>query len=282
VFATPAGIPVSATPCDPDGTIQRLDFYEIHIAPGYGWSVPIGTLTNSPWGLTWNSASTGAYPIGVRVIDNHGAETSLSNRIWAGVTRPINDDFAQRITIPNLQTNVTVYGSNHWSTGETWEPYGRSSVWWSWTAPASGPTTIDTCGSFDAAYLKLFTGTSISNLSYFGAAAGTPCASLPFSADAGTTYHIAVEGNWEQGHIQLNLSTPQSPSVWLGSAALAFNGGFHFSTPGVPGQQSVLEASTNLVHWAAISTNQFIGSLLQFEDSEAIKFRHRFYRVRQQ
>lgn len=282
VFATALNIPVSAIPLDPDGTIQRLDFYEIHTGPGYGWSVPVGTRTNSPWNLNWSSGSTGNYPLGVRVVDNLGAQTVTSNRIWVAVPRPANDDFAQRITLPNLRTNITVEGSNLWSTGESGESNGRSSIWWSWTAPVSGPVTIDTCGSFAGAYLKVFTGTSISNLSFFGAAAGGSCASLSFSAVSGTTYHIAVEGGWAQGHVQLNLSTPQALPVSLSALAFSSNGIFRCQALRVPGQISILEASTNLTDWQTIYTNTSTAGVLDFEDPKAGQFAQRFYRVRQQ
>ena len=281
VFTSPVGISVSALPVDPDGTIQRVDFYEIHTAPGSGWPIPVGTLTNGPWNLVWNDGSTGNYPLGIRVIDNLGASTSSSNRIWVAVARPPNDDFAQRIVIPNLQTNTTVTGSNTWSTGETGEPYGRSSVWWSWTAPATGPLIIDTCGSFNGAYLKVFTGSSISNLLFFGASAGSPCASLPFTATAGATYHIAVEGGWAQGNIQLNLLTPPSPPLRLSHPDVQLDGTIRFDTLGVPGQVSILEASTNLTEWLPIATNEYTGNLLRFVDPRMQGFQRRFYRILQ-
>ncbi len=281
VFSSPAGIQVSALPFDSDGSIQRLDFFEVHTAPGSGWSVPVGTLTTGPWNLVWNTASTGNYPLAARVVDNLGAATISSNRIWVGVTRPPNDDFAQSIVISNLRTNLTVTGSNNWATGETGEPYGRSSVWWSWTAPATGPTVIDTCGSFYNAYLKVFTGSSITNLFYFGAAAGSPCASLPFTAEAGTTYHIAVEGDWGQGQIQLNLQTPPSPPVWLSNPQVQPDRSLTLNAFGVPGQKSVLEASTDLNQWFAIATNDFTGNPLLFRDPALTQFSRRFYRIRQ-
>jgi hypothetical protein len=281
VFASPSGISVSAEAIDPDGTIQRVDFYELHTAPGLGWSVQIGTLTNGPWNLTWNNGTIGNYPIALRAVDNFGAKVELSNRVWVGVSRPVNDDFAQRLTVPNLRPNVTVYGSNTWASGESWEPYGISSVWWSWTAPATGNVTIDTCGSFDAAYLKVFTGSDVSNLVNFGYAAGSPCASMSFVTEAATTYHIAVEGGWAQGQIELNLATPVSPPVRL-FGGHSSNGIFHLQTAGVPGQSSVLEASTNLIDWSSLATNTYSGGLLEFSDPDAVRFARRFYRLRQQ
>lgn len=283
VFGSSSGIAVAATAQDLDGTIQSVQFYEIHTAPGYGWSVPIGTLTNEPWSLIWNNASTGNYPVGLRVVDDLGAQTMLSNRVWVGVPRPPNDDFAQRITIPNTHTNTTVLGDNHWASAESGELYGNSSVWWSWTAPASGSVTIDTCGSFYSAYLKLYTGSATSNLVFLGSAAGGLCASLPFSATAGTTYHVAVDGTGgTQGAITLNLSTPLPPAVSLNGYHDFSNNVIRLVFNGVPGQHSVVEASTNLKHWICLITNSYTIGQMQFYDPDAASFPHRFYRVRQE
>lgn len=283
VLGSSSGIAVSAAPQDSDGTIQSVQFYEIHTAPGYGWSVPIGTLTNEPWSLIWNNASTGNYPVGLRVTDDLGAQTTLSNRVWVGVPRPSNDDFAQRITIPNTHNNTTVMGDNHWATAESGELYGNSSVWWSWTAPAAGSVTIDTCGSFYSAYLKLYTGSATSNLVFFGSAAGGLCASLPFSATAGTTYHIAVDGTGgTQGAITLNLSTPPPPAVSLNGHQVDSNNAFRLTFHGVPGQRSVVEVSTNLTHWTSLITNIYTTGQMQFDDPDAANSSIRFYRVRQE
>ena len=198
-----------------------------------------------------------------------------------GVERPVNDDFAQRLIIPNLHPNVSVHGSNNWATAETGELYGGSSIWWSWTAPASGAVTFDTCGSFQGAYLKIFTGTAITNLGFFGSALSSPCASLTFDATAGTTYQVAVDGSI-QGAISLNVAGPESPSVSLTVSSASANGRFTLQTLGVPGQSSVLEGSLNLSEWTPLATNDYTGALLEFQDTSARTLPRRFYRVRQQ
>src|SRR5262245_29622074 len=63
---------------------------------------------------------------------------------------PANDNFAYGTVISG--SSVTVSGSNVGATKEVGEPpkannNGGASVWWFWTAPASGSVTISTLGS---------------------------------------------------------------------------------------------------------------------------------------
>src|SRR4030095_9310175 len=87
--------------------------------------------------------------------------------------QPANDQFANAITL-NCPI-VTTVGSNVGATkpfggGGGGEPsipppslgtFGGASVWWNWTAAASGQTTIDTEGSSFNTLLGVFTGTAV-------------------------------------------------------------------------------------------------------------------------
>ena len=77
---------------------------------------------------------------------------------------PANDAFANAITLNG--PIVTTTGSNVGATKQFGqEPFlvggdfGGASVWWNWTATASGQTTIDTEGSDFDTLLGVFTGT---------------------------------------------------------------------------------------------------------------------------
>jgi len=126
--------------------------------------------------------------------------------------QPVNDAFADGQSISDSAGSVT--GNNVGATKETGEPNhagdpGGHSVWYRWTAPASAPVTIDTTGSSFDTLLAVYTGSSVGGL--------TPIASnddisstikqsqLSFTAQAGTTYQIAVDG-WDgaTGTIALN------------------------------------------------------------------------------
>lgn len=93
-------------------------------------------------------------------------------------------------------------GTNVNATKEAGEPNhagisGGKSVWWSWTAPASGSVTINTAGSSFDTVLGVYTGTSVSALTAVASnddVSGARTSSVTFNAVAGTIYRIAVDG----------------------------------------------------------------------------------------
>ncbi len=122
-----------------------------------------------------------------------------------------NDNFAGAQTLTG--TNGTANGGNVSATKEVGEPNhagnaGGASVWYQWTAPASGATTFDTEGSTFNTTLAVYTGGGVNALT--GVASdddsGTGALSLlAFNAVAGTTYRIAVDGlNGASGSITLH------------------------------------------------------------------------------
>jgi len=279
VFGSPTGIALAANPRDDDGTIQRIDFYEIHTSPSSVWSVPIAKITNAPWNKIWNNASLGNYSVGLAVTDDLGAQTRLSHRVWVGVSRPPNDDFAQRTKVPNILTNITLHGSNQWATVEPSEPYGLHTVWWSWTAPESGSVTIDTKGSSYGTYAGVYSGSEISNLTMVALSSDPSIVPITFTAEAGVNYSIWVDGG--SGDITLNMFTPPAPKVQLINTSRT-NGVFRLQFSGVPGQVSILEASTNMWDWHTLGTNSFNDGFMEFQDTDSYRFPRRYYRVRQE
>ncbi len=168
----------------------------------------IGLVTTSPFSFVWSNVPPGYYWL--------EAETEDALGYWANdyrsvIVRPQNDNFADRIMITG--TNLVVAGDNSMATAESGEPgFGNwgplESVWWKWTAPASGPVSISVNGEFGWDYaLGIYTGNSLpalslvaSNLSgYFitGSLA-------TFDAIAGVEYSIAIDG-WSSGPLQLRL-----------------------------------------------------------------------------
>jgi hypothetical protein len=121
---------------------------------------------------------------------------------------PGNDNFANATMLSGACGQIT--GSNLNATKEPGEPNhagnsGGASVWYSWTAPASGSATFTTEGSSFDTELAVYTGSSVSSL--------TPVASnddvnfpsdvtssVTFNAVAGTTYRIAVDGYYGPSH----------------------------------------------------------------------------------
>ena len=122
--------------------------------------------------------------------------------ITASAQAPSNDQFVNAITLNG--PIVTTTGSNVGATKQFGqEPFlvggdfGGASVWWNWTAAASGQTTIDTEGSSFDTQLGVFTGTAQNQLTLVaenGNYNGNTWSRVDFNAVAGTTYRIYVDG----------------------------------------------------------------------------------------
>ncbi|MGH7996351.1 MAG: S8 family serine peptidase [Opitutaceae bacterium] len=112
----------------------------------------------------------------------------------AGDNTPFNDDFASRGHLAG--TSISVRSDNTGATLEAGEPAvagqsGGASLWWDWTAPETGMVTLQSAGSAYPTLLGIYTGTVLSSLT---AVASSSSGVLSFSAEAGTTYEISVEG----------------------------------------------------------------------------------------
>ena len=113
------------------------------------------------------------------------------------------DSFADGSAICQLAGAGTRTGSNSGATGEAGEPNHAgvslplNSVWYRFTAASSGSVKLDTCGgtNFDTT-LAAYTGSSVNALTQVAAndnACGTR-SRITFTAVAGTTYHVALDG----------------------------------------------------------------------------------------
>ena len=147
---------------------------------------------------------------------------------------PANNDFANATPISLSSSSIQLTGTNIAATRQSGEPNHAGanatnghSVWWRWTAPGSGSTTITTLGSNFDTVLAVYTGSAVnalttvaSNDDVTGGVVRT--STVTFSAVGGTTYSIAVDGwgstsegdqNTPSGAITLNLTFAGSLSA---------------------------------------------------------------------
>lgn len=139
--------------------------------------------------------------------------------------RPANDNFVDAQIISGYSGSVT--GSNVGATKEPCEPNhyynipGGASVWYRWTAPASGNATFDTFGSDFDTILAVYTGDNLCNLAHVASNddwGGGWQSQVIFYAVAGTTYHIAVDGYGGFGSSTV-LNSPSTDKVSIASVA---------------------------------------------------------------
>lgn len=130
-----------------------------------------------------------------------------------GVT-PINDDFANAIELVGLSGQVG--GHNIGATAEVGEPEHAHnmgpyhSVWWRWTAPSDGELTVWTEGSAFDTVLALYFGTAVHALfevaSNDDEEGGATWSKVTTPVAAGMTYHIAVDGAFDEENGLIRLS----------------------------------------------------------------------------
>lgn len=122
---------------------------------------------------------------------------------------PANDNFATAA----VHLGGPDFGHNMRATGEAGEPTAGASgavhsVWWRWTAGATGTAVVDTFGSGFDTLLSVYTGSTLDSLNLVAAnddANGTAHSRVSFEAVAGTTYYIAVDGSGDEyGPVVLN------------------------------------------------------------------------------
>ncbi|HWQ93757.1 MAG TPA: Ig-like domain-containing protein, partial [Clostridia bacterium] len=276
VFSDGANVLLSADVEDLDGFIQQVDFYQVISGPNWGSMNLLGSAFQYPWRTVSSAMPTGCYPLCASITDNLGAQTRLTKWVWVGVSRPANDDFAAATPIPNTHTNTTISGSNYWATSEPGEPYpAMKTVWWRWTAPASGQVSLTTTGSS----FLVCTGSSISTM--FPLVIASQGAVVQFKVEAGTTYHISL-GETGYGNFMLNMSTPPAPAVQLVILPQFSEGTPRFRFSGVSGQTSVLEGSIDLRSWVGLATNINVAGPMEIVDPSVPGMPRRFYRLRQE
>ncbi len=207
----------AANPAAPD--VNALTEIASSVAPIYGSNVRVAAVA----GQTYFIALDGA---GGKQRDN----IELFCTPTTGVM--LNDDFAERLTITG--TTASVGSSTSGASYQSGEPdfFGESvqrSVWWTWTAPASGSVTFTTQFSSYNAALGVYTGTAVNALTQIVRhipAAGqgsSQFGTVTFTATRGTTYQIGVFGDASYcGACSLNLGmTPANGLPSVTAAALS-------------------------------------------------------------
>ena len=191
--------------------------------------------------LTFNATAGSVYYIAVDgSVGVPGNVTGFSGNVvlsWFPETGVSNDNFSSAQTLNGASGSLAA--TNAGATKETGEPNhagdrGGRSVWYSWTAPFSGPVLFTTAGSDVDTLLAVYTGSSVNQLTPLAGNDDSPysdnlghilTSSLTFNATAGTTYRIVVDGRAVASATSHALGTgrPRSAAMcrsWATPAAL--------------------------------------------------------------
>jgi len=172
----------------------------------------------------------------------------------------LNDSFSNRSVLagPYAKVQTTTFGT----TREPGEPdhggTGGGSVWWTWRAPLTGATTIDTIGSSFDTLLSIYTGNALSNLVLVASddqSGGNDTSKIVLNAVEGTDYQIVVDGfNGARGTVVLRITParpyllPQRSSTLISVFGLVLE----LHVIGQPNTPFVIEHSLDLTNWQAI------------------------------
>ncbi|MDP9291901.1 MAG: S8 family serine peptidase [Verrucomicrobiota bacterium] len=146
-----------------------------------------------------------------------GGRINLYKALTGAASAPANNNFANATVSTGDSFQVT--GTNKNATKESGEPFhagnaGGASVWWKWTAKATGSVIVTTSGSSFDTLLGVYTGTSVGALTTVASndnASGVVTSALSFNASANVTYYFAVDGNnGATGNITLAVTGPAS------------------------------------------------------------------------
>ncbi len=219
--------------------------------------------------ITFAAVAGTAYQISVDGSDDYAYAGAFSGFISLELSTgpsPPNAAFANRVAFTGRTNSVS--GSNVGAGGEIREPYPLiSPIWWTWTAPDTGPVMMDTSGSSIAAFVSVFGGDSLSTLSRV-AETDRNSGLVTFAASAGTTYQIAIDGvDGLTGNLVLNLRLLPFPAndqfanrLPLVGTNIAFTGWNLFATKelgepnhgGYPGGRSVWWSWTAPAHGVVV------------------------------
>ena len=207
-------VSLSGSGTDSNGTIVR-----------WGWTQTSGPTVMLSGAETWDASFT-APQVGsdenlvlifrLSVTDDDGVSAADTVTITVGRV----DDFRSSVAISGASGRGK--GSNIGAGKESGEPdhagnSGGASVWWTWTAPATGPVVFDTHGSDFDTLMAIYTGNNLNSLIEVASnddTGGTRQSAVRFSAQRGRTYHVAVDGyNGRSGTIVLNWQAPSAAVV---------------------------------------------------------------------
>jgi C1A family cysteine protease len=184
---------------------------------GFGATgLPVTLELNSVTGdISGVLPAPGSYSITLSAANGNGTgyQDLLLTVTGSSIYGPPNDAFANRIALTGVTASAR--GTNENASAESGEPAhagfaAARSVWWTWTAPASGPVTIQTVGSDFDTLLAAYTGNAVNALTLRAGdddSGGDRASRIVFEALAGTTYSLAVDGYaGATGEIALALS----------------------------------------------------------------------------
>ncbi len=270
-------------------SLPNLDLWASNGTNGYFWGYYFGERgVLSPF--TFPVVGGQTYQISMDGVNGSFGAASINLALNPPLSPPPNDNFAQRtvLTGSNIATNGTTVGA----TLELTDPdigsgLDARTVWYSWTAPASGTVTLAVAAPFYDGFPSpgpqyppygVYAGSTPGSL--IPLATGNNFGNASFYALAGTAYQIEVATASEsEGPFTLSLTALAPLALSPAPPIRLANGSYDLHVIGSLGQSFVIQSSLNGKTWTTIDTDTLLASSLDFLDTSAIGHPARAYRV---
>jgi hypothetical protein len=90
---------------------------------------------------------------------------------------------------------------------------------------------------------------------------------------------LASDAAWRVRYLSNGVQLDVVPAITIGEYAMLPNGSFQFSFAGPSSGVCEVQASTNLIDWLNLATNDSFSGSMTFTDTNAPSFSRRFYRI---
>lgn len=315
VFRAPTDIPIFAFAHDPDDAVASVEFFADTNSLGLGAVIPCPTnrvcatcptfiCPSNYYSLVWSNAPIGAHILTAQATDSRGA-ISVSDPVRI-VVLPLPPPPTNRPPIVNIVATdpIAIEGTNCW----TWVGLtGPGPTWSNWISPVAIFRFFTNCGPKNATFtVHRFGATNdpvIVNYSIGGTASnGVDYVALPGSVivpagersaqitvvpiddgppDIASTVilKLTADTNYVIGFppkaaaIILDSNHPRAATSILPDLS------FHMNASGPDGAWFHIEATTDLVNWIPLCTNQVVNGSIDYVDPDAQCSQSRFYRA---
>ncbi len=318
LFHAPVDIPIFAYAADPDGLVTGVEFFAGTTDLGAGRPIcapltagglqPMIVCRPNVFVLVWSNAPTGAFALTAVASDNGGASTvSPPVKIAILPSPPPPTNRPPLVSIVATDP-IAIEGTNCWP----WIGLAAATpTWSSWTATAPICQFFTNCGPKNATFAVRRFGDTNSELVISYSIGGTATNGVDYVPLPGTVTIPAGERRalitvvpLDDGPPDINSTvilrlTPSanSPPDYLvgfppAAAALILDTPwpppltgllpdkcFHLSSTGPDGAWFHVEASSDLLNWTPICTNQVVSGAIDFIDPDAVSAQTRFYRA---